>query len=275
MCSSSPSTALLAGWWFVRNQMLYGEPTGIQRLTELWGVRDPADSLGVALFELPYVWTSLWGRFGYGQIPLPQIYYLVLGAVALIGAAGLLLPLLRRDRAELRAYGPYLLLLLGNVGLFFAVIFNYLLVSPAGPMGRFFFPALPSLALLLFYGLSQWLVLLPAAQDAQKQRHAARVLTGAVTLAMAGLSLVALFGYIAPAYARPDSFAAGAALPNPVDASFGGFVSLRGYEIGAQTVTPGGDVDVTFYWEVIGRTARRLLAVCPFDRRTGFHDRPA
>ncbi|MEJ2752830.1 MAG: phospholipid carrier-dependent glycosyltransferase, partial [Chloroflexota bacterium] len=35
---------LIAGWWFVRNQMLYGEPTGIERLTELWGVRDPADS---------------------------------------------------------------------------------------------------------------------------------------------------------------------------------------------------------------------------------------
>jgi 4-amino-4-deoxy-L-arabinose transferase-like glycosyltransferase len=244
-------TAVLAGWWFARNQMLYGEPTGIQRLTELWGVRNPADSLGVALFELPYVWTSLWGRFGYGQIPLPQVYYLALGAGAIIAAAGLLLPIMRRDSAELRAYGPYLLLLLANVALFFAVIFNYLLVSPAGPMGRFFFPALPSLALLLFYGLSQWLALLPAAGDAQHHRRAARGLTAVVTLAMAGFSLVALFGYIAPAYARPASFAADASLPHPVDASFGGFVALRGYEIGAQTVTPGGDVDVTFYWEVI------------------------
>ena len=58
-------TALLAGWWFLRNQMLYGEPTGVERLTELWGVRNPADSFGTALFELPYTWTSLWGRFGF------------------------------------------------------------------------------------------------------------------------------------------------------------------------------------------------------------------
>ncbi len=243
-------TALLAGWWFARNQMLYGEPTGIQRLTELWGVRDPRESFGVALFELPYVWTSLWGRFGYGQIPLPQIFYLLLGAGALVGAAGLSLPFLRRDKEELRAYGPYLLVLLTNVGLFFAVIFNYLLVSPAGPMGRFFFPALPSLALLLCYGWSQWLVLLPAATGSPASLRANRLLTALVTSAMLAFTLIALCGYIAPAYARPPSYSATAALPNPSAASFGGFVQLRGYEISTRSVSPGEEVDVTFYWEV-------------------------
>src|SRR5690606_15798215 len=39
-------TLLLAGWWFGRNQILYGEPTGFERLTELWGVRNPAESWG-------------------------------------------------------------------------------------------------------------------------------------------------------------------------------------------------------------------------------------
>ena len=28
--------ALIAGWWFVRNTQLYGEPTGVQRMNELW-----------------------------------------------------------------------------------------------------------------------------------------------------------------------------------------------------------------------------------------------
>ncbi|MCA9927604.1 MAG: glycosyltransferase family 39 protein, partial [Anaerolineales bacterium] len=65
-------TLLLSGWWFVRNVMLYGEPTGVQRLTELWGVRDPSTSWGLAIYELKPTWTSLWGRFGYGQIPLPE-----------------------------------------------------------------------------------------------------------------------------------------------------------------------------------------------------------
>jgi 4-amino-4-deoxy-L-arabinose transferase-like glycosyltransferase len=35
------STAVLAGWWFLRNQLIYGEPTGVETLTELWGVRYP------------------------------------------------------------------------------------------------------------------------------------------------------------------------------------------------------------------------------------------
>jgi hypothetical protein len=39
------------------------------------------------------------------------------------------------------------------------VLFNYMMVSTAGPMGRFFFPALPAFGLLIFYGLSQWLTI--------------------------------------------------------------------------------------------------------------------
>ena len=79
---------LLAGWWFVRNQLLYGEPTGIEKLTELWGVRDPRDSFRLAVSELPYAWTSLWGRFGYGQIPLPSWIYAALFGVLLASIGG-------------------------------------------------------------------------------------------------------------------------------------------------------------------------------------------
>jgi 4-amino-4-deoxy-L-arabinose transferase-like glycosyltransferase len=239
---------LLAGWWFARNQVLYGEPTGIERLTELWGVRDPADSLELALIELPYVWTSLWGRFGYGQIPLPSFIYNLLGVLGLLSLIGLFIPLLRRDKEELSAYGPYLLLLLANVGLFFAVIFNYLLVSPAGPMGRFFFPALPSLALLMIYGLSRWLALLPATETSE-QSSRGMILTAVVTVGLLAIALIALFGYLSPAYARPPEYAQ-ADLPNENNASFEGLVTLLGYEIGQESVSPGEDLDVTLYWEV-------------------------
>ena len=239
---------LLAGWWFARNQMLFGEPTGIERLTELWGVRDPADSLELALIELPYVWTSLWGRFGYGQIPLPSFIYNLLGAVGVLSLFGLIIPPLQRDKEELSAYGPYLLLLLANVGLFSAVIFNYLLVSPAGPMGRFFFPALPSLALLMIYGLSRWLALLPASETSE-QSSRGMILTAVVTVGLLAIALIALFGYLSPAYARPPQYAQ-ADLPNENNASFEGLVTLLGYEISQESVSPGEDLDVTLYWEV-------------------------
>ena len=165
----------------------------------------PPTVWNLAFIELPYVWTSLWGRFGYGQIPLPSIIYNLLGALGVLSLVGFLIPLLRRDKEELAAYGPYLLILLANVVLFFAVIFNYLLVSPAGPMGRFFFPALPSLALLMIYGLTRWLTLLPGADTAE--RPPGTILTAIVTVGLLLISLIALFGYLAPAYARPAVFA--------------------------------------------------------------------
>ncbi len=258
---------LIAGWWFLRNQMLYGEPTGVQRLTELWGVRDPLQSVDLALFELSYLWTSLWGRFGYGQIPLPQQIYTVLWWITVFALLGLLIPLLKRQKQEIHAYFIYVVILLVNVGLFFAVVFNYLLVSPAGPMGRFFFPALPSLALLIIYGLICWLNLLPRSikDDDQKPRGTG-ALAALVTIGLLGVSLVALFGYLAPAYAQPSQLAVEETIPNPVEAQFDSFVRLIGYEIDKESAVAGEKVDVNLYWEVTGQPpGDYLIFVHMFD----------
>lgn len=253
-------TLLLAGWWFARNQLLYGEPTGFERLTELWGVRDPRESFGLALSELPYAWTSLWGRFGYGQIPLPSYFYSILAVVAGVALAGYPAMLLRGQAARLRAAAEPLALLALNVLVFFGVLFNYLLVSPAGPMGRFFFPALPSLAVLLFFGLSLWFV----------DRRVDRGLAWATNLGLIALALVALFGYLAPAYARPERYAAGETLPNPADIRFDTLVALRGYDVDRDVAHAGEPIGIDLYWEVTGRPpGDYYLFVHLVDRETG------
>ena len=253
-------TALLAGWWFVRNQLLYGEPTGFERVTELWGRREPSESLGVALWELPYAWTSLWGRFGYGQVPLPQPIYDGLWQLTVVGLSGLLLPLARRRMAEWRAVRVPLALLIVNVLTFFAVLFNYLLVSPAGPMGRFFFPALPALALLIFYGLAAWFLAVRDGLRKVRRVPAGRPTAGrlaafslATHLGMLLLALVALCGYLRPAFAHPPTFDPHTAVPNPLDAQFDSLVRLRGYALSADQLRPGEPLDVTLYWEVTGK----------------------
>jgi hypothetical protein len=273
-------SAAIAGWWFVRNQVLYGEPTGVERLTELWGVRDPRDSFWLAVSELPYAWTSLWGRFGYGQIPLPPVFYAAVLAVALLALGGYLYAWLlgrmrpaaaaapeasgrpSRSAAGHPATAP--LLLLGLVVLlFFAVLFNYLLISPAGPMGRFFFPALPALAILLFHGLSLWLSG-PAVED-----RIVRLAVAANGL-MFAFAVVALAGYLAPAYAPPPAWPEAAALPNATDARFDTLVALRGYDAGPSVVRPGEPIDLELYWEVTGRPpGDYLLFVHLIDTETG------
>lgn len=274
--------ALLAGWWFARNQILYGEPTGFEKLTELWGVRDPRDSFRLAVSELPYAWTSLWGRFGYGQIPLPSWIYIALFGIFLLSIAGYGFAGVKGSKGERGQQHPFspappLILLALNVAIFFAVLFNYLLVSPAGPMGRFFFPALSSLAILMFYGLS----LLVSTADGRRptndktaavgrQRSAVGVLALAANLFMLAISLIALFGYLTPAYARPPGYAAEAALPNATDIRFDSFVALRGYAVDTDAARPGEPIGIELYWEVLATPpGDYLLFVHLTDDETG------
>jgi len=161
-----------------------------------------------------------------------------------------------------------LALLALTIAVFFAVLFNYLLVSPAGPMGRFFFPALPALGILMFYGLTLWgegrgtWNLEPSSLEL--------ILAWAVNLGLIALSLVALFGYLRPAYARPAAWAEGATLPNPVDIQFDTLVRLRGYAIDTTAVRPGEPIGIDLYWEVTGRPpGDYLLFVHLVDSETG------
>lgn len=228
-------TLVGAGWWFGRNYYYYGEPTGFETLTTLWGVRTPSESFWLVMQELPNAWSSLWGRFGFGQIPLPQGVYTGLWWLMLVAGAGLLW----RGWCEGRRsplFWPVAMLFL-QVGMFFGILFAYMLVSPAGAMGRFFFPGLPALSLLMGYGLAQFLGARGAAVG------------GAV--GMLGLTAVALLGYLAPAYAPPARWDDEAALPNPTRWQFDQFVALRGYEVAQGDIAPGERLTVRLYWEVL------------------------
>ena len=143
--------ALIAGWWFVRNYQLYGEPTGIQRMNELWGGRNPAESLGLAISEIPYAWSSFWGRFGYGQIPLPDAIYTGALIVSLVGLVGLIIAFVRKQFDHIQI--KQLVLVIFAALLFAAALFGYMLSSTAGPMGRFYFPGLSAFGVLLAVGL--------------------------------------------------------------------------------------------------------------------------
>jgi hypothetical protein len=259
---------LMAGWWFVRNIRLYGEPTGFEQVTQLWGSRDPLDSFGLAISELPYAWTTLWGRFGFGQIPLPEFIYTALKAFVAAGLLGVLLGYFRRAKGNERAV---LIFLFANVSLFFIVLFNYMLVSPAGPNGRFFFPAISALAVLISYGLYQLLVEANswirkwkkrASEDNEKSRapdSLAGVSAGIITLAMFSLALLVLFIYLAPAYAKPPSLPTEALIANPVNARFDGLITLLGYELSDTEIMPGQPLDLKLYWEVTRRPPGNYL----------------
>ncbi|HHH41766.1 MAG TPA: phospholipid carrier-dependent glycosyltransferase [Chloroflexi bacterium] len=230
--------ALLAGWWFLRNWWLYGDPTGLNKVNELWLGR-PAGGNWWALWQgLPYLWSSLWGRFGYGQIPLPQPIYSGLLAFVLLALGGYLRPRRAESPTPILALG----LLLTTVLAFTAVVFYYILIQPAGPMGRFLFPALPAFAVLLVGGLHRWL---------RRPVWTA----GGVAVGMGLLALVALGGYLAPAVRSPPP-APSPPPGRPLEVRFGDVARLLAVEVHPTTLRPGEPLFVTVTWEPLRRTER-------------------
>lgn len=256
-------TLFLTGWWFIRNYALYGDPTGFGEVTALWGVRDPLESLGVAWSEWSSVWSSLWGRFGFGQIPLPQIVYQLLWGVTLFAAAGLFLELIKSKwstPASLRPLTRSILYLILTVALFATIVFAYMLVSPAGSMGRFFFPGLPAFVLLMVAGIVRAFTFLTALVPSSRLRFRLPMISSlSVIVSMLAFALVALFGILQPAYARPRAFIATDIIPNPTQAQFDFFANLQGYNLSTTTLHPGEPLDIDLYWQVTGQPPGNYL----------------
>jgi 4-amino-4-deoxy-L-arabinose transferase-like glycosyltransferase len=241
--------ALIAGWWFVRNWVLYSDPTGISKVSELWAGRPASEGWWAVRQSLPYLWSSLWGRFGYGQVPMPQPIYQGLLIFCGLALAGYLVP--RKEQLPLTA----LLLLGATVLISTAVVVYYVAIQPAGPMGRFLFPALPASAVLLAAGLSRFL-----------PRRLTWVASSIVVVGTAALALYALVGVLAPAFARPRPLTASQieAIPNPTSVDFGSstgsersdVVRLLGYQVAPTVTEPGEVIEVTLYWQPLARTDR-------------------
>ncbi len=227
----------LAGWWFIRNWMLYGDLTGMRVVNELWAGRSARDNWWAIGQGLPYLWASLWGRFGYGQIPLPQAVYTVVLVVCIISVLGYVWPGRRRFPMAL----AFLLIL--TIVLYSAIVLYYMLIQPAGAMGRFLFPALPAFAIVVVGGLSGWL------------RTPARTAVSVVAL-MALLLGIALGGYLWPAVRCPPRATAAQTPSDTPIAQFGDVARVLAVETNPAQVWPGEPLWVQVTWEPLQRTAR-------------------
>lgn len=233
--------AIIAGWWFVRNYQLYGEPTGVQRMNELWGGRNPAESFGLAVSEIPYAWSSFWGRFGYGQIPLPDAIYTGALIVSLIGLLGLVIAFARKqfDRIQIKQ----LVLVIFSALLFAAALFGYMMSSTAGPMGRFYFPGLSAFGLLLALG---WTSLL----NLRKTHYSLLITRYTIPIAAFALAVIAFFGFFMPAYAAPPKIDP-ALRPVPFSIDFADKAQLISARIDRVSAQPGDPIKVTLYWNAL------------------------
>lgn len=263
VCTLLPLLAI-AGWWYLRNLRLYGDLTGLNAFIEVLGKRDVPAGLAQLWRERFSFLAGYWGNFGGLNVPMSAWVYGVLNALLIVAAIGLVLVLLFSClpiplSAPLSVSRfPLVLCLLWGLGVFIPWI-QWARVTWSS-QGRLIFAALPVWSMLLALGWAGWM-----------PRRWRRWVMGGLALFLLGLSAAAPWVWIRPAYARPEPLtdAQVSAIPRQVEASFGGTMRLLGCDLGTEVTAPGGEVEVTLYWEALAPTDRDYTV---FVHLLGEHD---
>ena len=252
--------ALLDGWWFVRNQILYGDWTANASIIVLSHGFTPEAGRSFLPLALYYLASGMLGRFGNGgTIDFPVPAYAVAGLLALIALAGLLrLWLSRRPPAPLRygdqgrpgttSAGPagpsapvewsFWALHALTAAVIFASVLVFAVVLNAGATGKYQFPAFPSMAILLAAGALAWF----------PTRWHGWVTASLLTLTAAA-SVYAMVALLWPSYGpprQPLQFELDRA--TPLEADLGGAARILGYRLDKVSLKPGDTLKVTVYW---------------------------
>ena len=152
---------LLSGWFFLRNYLLFGDPTAeAPKLIGYASNRVPAGRVAEYLLGAFPVrtWETFTGSFGWGSLLLPgpaRTILLLLGALAAAGWIAGAGRILRGGGCGRTALFLLVCLLLSFAGL---VQYNRVFVQP---QGRYLFAALPAAGVLAAGGLSGILSFLP------------------------------------------------------------------------------------------------------------------
>ncbi len=244
---------LLTGWWFARNYLQTGDLMGLSDYQSAWvGNADRARLLRDAVSGLPYAWSTLWARFDYGQIVLPDWVYLGWAALCLLAVMGLL-------RAWRGFRSPGLLVVALAILVSLAGWGVLMITIPATANARLILQIFPAFGLLFALG---WQELLTPRHEDAKTRSAVSLGVGLLGF---GASLFALLGYLAPAFAYPRAVARIDA--TSVSANFEGAAEIVGYRVSIHPpegskpsggLQVGDRVDVTVYWRPLSQTAAPL-----------------
>jgi hypothetical protein len=229
----------IAGWWYVRNWILYSDPLAFNVWVQIAGGRATPLTFAGLLDEFQGFRISFWGNFGGVNIIAPEWVYSALDAFTALAAIGLLIGAARRALPRMLAL-PALWLALISILL---VRWTWLTMAS---QGRLIFPAISTVAILFAYGLAQFQI-----SDFRFQILRLRHLSFAhlsFVIFLLAFAALAPFTIIAPAYALPARLPADASAPNHTRITFGDQAELVGYALPQKSVAPGNPLPVTLYW---------------------------
>jgi 4-amino-4-deoxy-L-arabinose transferase-like glycosyltransferase len=236
------AVVLIAGWWYLRNWRLYGDPTGLNAMLEAAGRRVKPFSWQQSLDEFEGFRMSFWGVFGGFDLVGPRWVYRLYDAMMLAGVVGFGV-LAWQYRARWRSARTQLILVLvAWVSIILLSLLRWTSQTLAS-QGRLVFPAIAAISILLAYGLAGW------ATRTWRQR---------IVVAVSGVAFVLAavipFWVIRPAYAKQplltvDQVPASA---EKADLVFSDTMRLLAYELPVSVIHPGEELPVKLYWQFIG-----------------------
>ena len=258
------SWMLIAGWWFVRNVQLHGEPFGIITMANIAGPRGMSFNLVDVFADFQHFRMSFWGLFGALNIQVASFFYVLLDVMTILSVIGFIFLLLQLLAISDFAYARYELahLLTLSSGFVFAVLGILVWSTLTRTVeGRMLFPLIAVVIPLLAVGLVEivwWIVfsLRPPNLEFVRAGDAVpkELLHDTMLWQMRILGAVALFApltVIAGQYASPQPVTDVPANALPVYAEFGD-VTLVAYERIDRRYSTGDRVHLKLYWQVSG-----------------------
>jgi 4-amino-4-deoxy-L-arabinose transferase-like glycosyltransferase len=252
----------VSGWWYARNAQLYGDALGLgafraEFTTQPWEWRDPAAWAG-ALWQLH---ESFWARFGWMSVRAPSGLYAAYALLALAAVAGLTGSAVAARRRGATLGIPLAVWALPPLALGWTLSFA-LTAGLVAWQGRFLFPAVAAVALLLARGLAFWLERRPPTADRRPQIGRLPRLASALLLAGGAVAAGALpFTTIVPSYTwrtLPPARAE-AQLGTPAYLRFAENwkrgAELRGWRADGM-LRAGGALTVTLTWHALEQVPR-------------------
>lgn len=237
-------TAAVAGWWYLRNWLLYGDPLGLNVFLSTAGGRHAG--IAELLGELEGLKLSFWGVFGGFNIVMDKPLYWFYDGLSLAAAFGLVAVVLSTARGHGRSQ-PLLVamhfLWIGGVALALARWTSMTLAS----QGRLLFPAIPSIAIFLSLGIFSF--------GPYKLR---RLGVASLSLLLAAIAALVPFLYISPAYPSPALVSEERAhqFTHPLFINFADRVELLGYDLAPTEAGSGGEIAITLYWHILNKIAK-------------------
>jgi hypothetical protein len=240
--------ALIAGWYFVRNWVLYGDPLGWTFTLQVSALREGPLTPQVLVWLLKGVFRSFW--LGWIGIQFDAWIYWLIALLCLVGGAGFVVWLVRRWRG-LDAARCWTLALLGlHAAVTLGSLLRWTATVLGTDQGRLIYPILPTVMLILVVGWAWWV-----------RGRALPWVLGGLVAGMLILAIVTPIRYIGPVHApAPQATEAELAAAVPLDVDFDG-VRLLAYSLESAQVRAGEKLVLDLYWMGLEPQDRDVLAL--------------